>query len=488
MARSISARFAIPPSRPIRDRTPVDQAVDPAMLQFDLHIPKGTPAGLYTGNIDLMNADSHEPLASLPVAVTVYDFELPDVRHLQMVGRLGWDRLEKLYPAQFETFTPMLINRREGRYQATVRTLDHLVSLAQENRATLVVPALKPVVKWPAAGGPRIDWEDFDSMLQPWLSGSAFADHVGLHYWPLPEAELLDRWNLPARLQYWEAAATHFDEKRWENLTAISLENPAGGRADPAEAAELSSEAAEILKTHPDVRVLLPLEDDQILIASQVKSAGDRSATASRLLTASAALVSTAKPSSWGDAVPRHWLRTDLPGLVPYIGAGGDERDVRVWAWLAFMRHLDGYGVRNVFEQNYILWNTTLPLAGGPDQHADPGELIWFYPGEWFRNAPTCPSRRSRLKWLRRAQQDYEYLLVAQERGEAINALQPGAARSPSRSKLEQGQAPRSCLCLRSDRFHLQSAGVDGYRATAGRHDFASQAPPNSRSACPGTN
>ena len=52
---------------------------------------------------------------SLPVTVTVYDFELPVVRHLQLVGRLGWDRLEKLYPEQFETFTPMLINRREGR-------------------------------------------------------------------------------------------------------------------------------------------------------------------------------------------------------------------------------------------------------------------------------------------------------------------------------------------------------------------------------------
>ena len=119
-------------------------------------------------------------------------------------------------------------------------------------------------------------------MLQPWLSGSAFADHVGLHYWPLPEAELLNRWNLPARLQYWSAAATHFEEKRWVNLTAVSLENPDGGRADPAEAAELSIEAAEILKTHPDVRVQLPLEDDQIEIASKVNPSGIDPTTASR--------------------------------------------------------------------------------------------------------------------------------------------------------------------------------------------------------------
>ena len=58
----------------------------------------------------------------------------------------------------------------------------------------------------------------------------------------------------------------------------------------------------------------------------------------------------------------------------------------------AFLRHLDGFGVRNVFEQNYILWNSTLPLAGRPDQAADPGELIWFYPGEWFGTDMPVPT------------------------------------------------------------------------------------------------
>jgi hypothetical protein len=131
--------------------------------------------------------------------------------------------------------------------------------------------------------------------------------------------------------------------------------------------------------------------------------------------------------------------------LVPYIGAGGDEHDVRVWAWLAFLRHLDGYGARHVFEQNYILWNTTLPLGGSPDQSADPGELIWFYPGKWF--GVDMPVPTVQLKWLRHAQQDYERLLLAQDRGEAINALQ--LARLITKPvELEQGQRPDPAYAL----------------------------------------
>ena len=110
---------------------------EPVTLWMDLHIPKGAAAGEYTATLDLISSDNPGGIAALKVHVTVYDFELPDERHLQMVGRLPWDRLEKLYPAQFETFTPSWVNRREGRYQPTVRTLDHLVALARKIAPTL---------------------------------------------------------------------------------------------------------------------------------------------------------------------------------------------------------------------------------------------------------------------------------------------------------------------------------------------------------------
>src|SRR5690606_8386034 len=59
--------------------------------------------------------------------------------------------------------------------------------------------------------------------------------------------------------------------------------------------------------------------------------------------------------------------------------------------------------------------------ASSPQEAADPNQMIWFYPGDWFGLDQPVPTIQ--LKWLRRAQQDYEYLYLAQERGEVLNAL-----------------------------------------------------------------
>jgi Domain of unknown function (DUF4091) len=124
-------------------------------------------------------------------------------------------------------------------------------------------------------------------------------------------------------------------------------------------------------------------------------------------------LVSNSPLRVWGNDMkqPLHWLRTDLPGIIPYVGAGGDERDVRLWAWLAFLRK----------QSSLILWGNALPSASGPNVPADPNELVWFYPGSWFGVDEPVPSIQ--LKWLRRAQQDYEYLWLAKQRGQLLDSL-----------------------------------------------------------------
>ena len=252
---------------------------EPAMLWFDVYVPRGTPPGDYAGSIDLMTENNPKPLVTLPIKLTIYDFELPALHHLEMVGRLSWDRLKKLYPPRFETFTPSWVNRREPRrYQATIRTLDHLVSLAQANRASnLVVPDLKPVVKWPAGQGPQIDWNDFDSMIRPWFSGDAFPDRMGLRYWPLPEAELLDRYDRPSQLQYWSQAATHFDGNGWLGLTAVSLEGTSPGHLSPNENSRTFQRGRRSPQM-PSCACLLPLEDESASFGDTKENPnGDRS-------------------------------------------------------------------------------------------------------------------------------------------------------------------------------------------------------------------
>ena len=386
----------------------------PVLVWIDLHVPPGTRAGDYSSRVDLLRANQDRPVASVPLHLTVHDFDMPDQRHLQMIAQIDWDQLVQHYADRFETVTPRLINRTDERYAATVKVLDQLLALAQKHRTALFIPRLQPTVKWTQRGQPPdVDWRDLDSLLTPWLSGDAFADHVALTYWPLPTPDLLNNWNRKSQLDYWFTAATHFDQMNWLDDTAVSLETTTPGRAGSAESVELSAQAAEILNEHPRIRVALPLEDDQIQFATKDNPKLIDSSTTVRLLTSVPSLVFAPPAQTWtpGVAPPEHWLRTDLPGLLPYVGAGGDELDVRTWAFLAFLRRAQ-----------YVMWNSPLPTVSHPTDPADPNELIWFYPGEWFGISEPVPTLQ--LKWLRRAEQDYEYLYLAKERGEIVNAMQ----------------------------------------------------------------
>jgi hypothetical protein len=417
----------------------------PVLIWVDLHVPAGARAGEYSSRVDLLRAGQDKPVASVPVRLSVYPFALPQERHLQMIGEISWDRLVQHYADRFETVTPRLVNRGDARYADTVRTLDQLISLAQKHRTALYVPRLQPTVKWAdRASPPEVDWRDVDSLLAPWLKGYAFSDGVPLTYWPLPSPDLLGNWNRSSQLAYWFQAATHFDQLDLLHKTSVALETISPGRAGAEESVGLSSQAAEILALHPGIRVTLPLEDDQIQFSGKANPKLIDPSTTTRLLTSVPSLV--APPSgAWpqGAVRPEHWLRTDLPGLLPYVGAGGDEHDVRTWAFLAFLRRA-----------KFVMWNSPLPTVSTPGEPADPNELIWFYPGKWFGLDEPVPTMQ--LKWLRRAEQDFEYLYLARERGEEVNAQQ--MARLITKPvEIAQGDVPDPTYSLMSGTTDLRA-------------------------------
>src|SRR5207244_2543957 len=124
------------------------------------------------------------------------------------------------------------------------------------------------------------------------------------------------------------------------------------GRAGNLESLQMSADAAQFLKAHPKVRVTLPLEEDQVHLATKNEAGFIDAQLADRLLLAAPGIVFNSPMQQWPlDAKkPEKWLRTDVPGLVQYVGAGGDERDVRVWAWLAFLR-----------QATLVQWGSPLP-------------------------------------------------------------------------------------------------------------------------------
>ena len=387
-------------------------AGDTVLLWVDIHVPPETAPGEYAARCDLLVTGSDRPIATVPLKMTVHDFVLSDERHLVMVSQLEWRDLERLYPERFEAVTPRLMNRNDPRYGDALRTLDQIVTLAQQHRAQVVIPKIQPIVKWPAGKPPQVDWENFDSIVMPWMKGEVFADKTPVQFWPLPEIDFLGNYPQESQLAYWVNAAMHFNQYGWLGRSPVFLEKRTPGRVTAAESIQLSNEAAQVLAVHPDVRVLSPLEEDQVQFTSPNNPALIRPETTERLQVAAKSLVFAPPIQSWPSDVarPQRWLRTDLPGLLPYIGAGGDERDVRLWAWLAYLR-----------DANLILWDGTLPKTTKPSQPADPNQVVWFYPGQWFGVDEPIPTIQ--LKWLRRAQQDFEYLYLARQRGERLNAV-----------------------------------------------------------------
>jgi hypothetical protein len=412
------------PSRPTNPQANAAGSGQPTLFWIDVHVPAEAKPGDYSATCDVVETGVAQPLGSVTVNLHVHDFVLPDERHLMMVGKLDWSDLTRLYPDRFEAVTPRLVNRTDDRYRDAVRTLDELVVLAQQNRTQLWIPRLQPTVKWPSGEPPRFAWDDYDSLVRPWLTGNAFSDRVPLGYWPMPADQHLANYDPQSQHDYWKAVASHFDQLDWISRSAIVLDpDRAGGRANAMESVKLSADAAALLDMNSRLRVAVPLEDDQITFATDNTPSLIKPQSANRLLTANPGLVFASPERNWPDGVarPQRWLRTDLTGLIPYVGAGGDERDVRLWAWLATIPlPPPQMGVQYGAVQ-FVHWANVLPQAATARDPADPNELIWFYPGSWFGVDQPVPTMQ--LKWLRRAQEDFEYIYLARQRGDTINPL-----------------------------------------------------------------
>jgi hypothetical protein len=112
------------PAARAADNRPAAYAAAAPVLWIDLHVPPNAAAGDYNGSWELFEGTATKPLATLPLGLTIYDFALPEDRSLQVVGRLSWESLVRLYPDAFENVTPRLLARSQPKYASAVRTLD----------------------------------------------------------------------------------------------------------------------------------------------------------------------------------------------------------------------------------------------------------------------------------------------------------------------------------------------------------------------------
>ena len=421
VARLVPSRTFVPGA------TPGDMTASTDWIWIDLHIPTDARAGDYQGTCQL--AWGGNVIQSIAVNLTVYDFALDDMPGLIMSGRIDWSDLRRLFPDQFASLTPAWLSRSEPRYADAVRLLDQMQSIAQANRLQIVVPRLQPIAKWSQGQSPQLDWSGFDDLVGPWLNGAGASSKIPVRCWPVPKIDNLNLFDAPTQRDYTKAALSHFDQERW--LDQAVIEPDYAEPSDPAprakpDDADVCRAAAAVLAISPRARVLVPIEQSRLVFQTDDDPTLLDPATADRIVsvspgllamrpdpptteaTSAAALLSpstasTSSPTTTPGAAPvHHWLVAGADSSFD-LGASGAD-DARLWGSLAYLR-----------QAGLVRFDPCLPATNDSQSPADPDALPWFYPGSWF--GLDQPVATVRVKWLRRAEQDYEYLALADQRG-----------------------------------------------------------------------
>jgi hypothetical protein len=407
-----SIRDPATPSSP--SSHPVHGAV---LIWVDLHTTAQTPAGNYTGMCQLLDARGGESAGAVPVRLTVENITLPAEPHLHFAAPLDWNTLAGISPDIFGSVTPRLLHRGDPRSMPVIALFDSCIQLAHENKTDVFIPRIEPIVKWPLAKMPEVDWSAFDSVVGPWFTASAFADHMPMGYWPLPAPDSLAGFDLASRCQYWKLAAEHFDQRVWLDRSPVVLNAESDVPVNDAGAILMSAEARKILSSHPRIGVLVPMQEDQLQLESSANSAGIAMASTSRLSTETPGLVSPCPMRTWPDNAlpPRHWIDADST-------SSATEQGIRTLAWLAFSRDASLVQFANALP---II--PTEPGRVGPDDSGAtrPGspqdQTPLLYPGQWF--GVHTPLATLQLRWVRQAEQDYEYLYLAGQHNDRAAAM-----------------------------------------------------------------
>ena len=117
-------------------------------------------------------------------------------------------------------------------------------------------------------------------------------------------------------------------------------------------------------------------------------------------MTASTGLIFPSPIRDWPDgaAPARHWVDAGAKDGSFDVTGVASEQGIRTLAAVAFAR-----------DASLIYCGNPLPVPGNAAARSD--QLIWCYPGEPF--GVSQPLATVQLKWIRQAEQDYEYLFLA---------------------------------------------------------------------------
>lgn len=391
----------------------------------DLRIPRDAPAGAYTGTITVTADGGGRSIAVLPLALRVYDFDLPVERHLRWrIGYAGFESVADHYG----------IPRGSDEFLRIERDLYRMCW--EDCRVVPTTHYNSPVPRHSGSGADlKIDWTEYDRRFGGYLDGSAFADGRPVNIFSLPvspengwpvgtrgktKVEELDLVTLSAATRL---MVEHWDRMGWrlQDGFCYVADEPKPERYDVIKAA---------CKTIRDV-------DPRI--ATSVAFYTHFGKSAPELVKAFAGYV-----TMWdiaGNYMNLAALESRIAagdtvgfyqGTEPFQGSEALDADglsMTTWPWIAWRYDLDHLFLYNMTEWNYFRLERgagrDVAWAGGKREiWENPLNQSWqtnsqgvlIYPGQYVGIRGVVGSIR--LKQTRRGMQDYEYLWLLSQRGQ----------------------------------------------------------------------
>jgi hypothetical protein len=412
---------------------PIDVSASPApafdvkpgqrlALWVDVAVPRSAVPGTYSATFSLASADGRKWSATL--CLEVLAFVLPDERVIPAVGGFGHRQLMRaLLTREGKPFDPVYLDRDNPMVRRGLVLIRDLMKMAHEHRVDLFDTDIHPLLKRTGVGEVHLDWKDYDAIVQPYLDGSAFDDHIGVPAWPMPFSQ---DWPDPAHFD--GAASANYASTVTQLLTEARKHLGGTGNAGiigkniflwpgrnlraPEGYATHMALASLARKAVGDVPILCQLPPQappgsQWAVPKAFGETVDIFAPRGELFDPNlpAAVSESLKRAPGGTVHPLAgaWLASARPPYLPSLGLMAKPADARAMPWFAMK-----YGCTGLLLPDVLHW------SGDPFAPVAEAETRLFYPGGLAGLEAPLPSVR--LKRLRRGLQDVAYLWILNRR------------------------------------------------------------------------
>jgi hypothetical protein len=380
-------------------------------LWIEVYVPPSTPAGSYRGGVRVLV--SGKPAVSIPVDLTVWNFELPSTSSL--VTTFAFSGV----PA---------IKQHYGNYTSD-SALAAMVSLYQKaalwHRISLDGHSGLPPKINVSNGEVRVDWEKHDERIAPFLEGRAIGPNEPLAGARLTSVALRTPPGLKTedqQIQFWRQAAAHFRERGWfDRMFNYLWDEPAKTQFQA-----MIQRGQMVRRADPTIRNLVtaPLNPDwagfvdiwtPVINCFESRKEGvycggstPRSAYENEL--------SKGKQLWWYQACGTHGC--NIIGGDYFRGWPGymiDDAAIRnrIMEWLTWKYRIGGelyFNTNEAYFKKKDPWTDVFLFGGNGD-----GTL--FYPGrpDKIGGSTHIPVESIRLKLIREGLEDYEYLVMLEK-------------------------------------------------------------------------